>query len=150
MLERMKMRKILCTVLLCICLATPMQASLATSAETAVHLAGDKYVRTELYFGMSRKSGPDVTEEEFEKFVDEFVTPRFPDGLTVIDAHGQWREADATVIKERSKLLVFIYPRKERRAAGSKIEEIRTEYKRRFSQESVLRLDLGKAITVSF
>jgi hypothetical protein len=33
--------------------------------------------------------GKDITAEEWQQFVDRDVTPRFRDGLTVFDAHGQ-------------------------------------------------------------
>ncbi len=110
----------------------------------------DKWIRTELYFGMSRKAGAEISEAEFEEFIDEIVTPRFPSGLTALDARGQWREDDSKVAKERSKVLVLIYPRSERRSANAKIEEIRTEYKKRFSQQSVLRLDMTKGVKAAF
>lgn len=118
--------------------------------DSLIVVSDSKHVKTELYFGLSRKGGPDVSEEEFQRFIDEFVTSRFPSGLTVVDARGQWREGDQTITKERSKLLILIYPRKERREASRKIDEIRAEYKKRFSQDSVLRLDQTKGISVLF
>ncbi len=112
--------------------------------------SSEKYVRTELYFGLNRKGSSEVSEEEFQRFIDDFVTPRFPDGLTILDARGQWRESDSTLTRERSKVLIVIYPRKHRRAAGAKIEEVRAEYKKRFAQSSVMRVDVGKSLKVSF
>ena len=114
-----------------------------------VHFA-EKWIRTELYFGMSRKGGADISEAEFQGFVDEVVTPRFPSGLTILDARGQWREDDSTLAKERSKVLVLIYPRSERRSANTKIEEIRAAYKSRFTQQSVLRVDDTKGIKAAY
>jgi len=74
------------------------------------------------------------------------VTPRFPGGLTVCDASGQWRGSKGTVEKESTKLLILIH---EATGAQEKsIEEIRAEYKRRFQQESVLRVDM--AVGASF
>ena len=110
----------------------------------------EKYVRTELYFGLGRKGGPDIGQAEFQAFIDEFVTPRFPKGLTVLDAQGQWLEDGGTTTKELAKVLVIFYHRNDRRATNLKIEEIRNEYKKRFSQQSVLRLDITKGIKVDF
>lgn len=118
------------------------------SASVAVSL--EKYIRTELYFGLSRKSGGEISETDFQAFIDEFVTPRFPDGLTIFDAQGQWREGDTTIAKERSKVLVLIYLKRDRRSADRKIDEIRSEYKKRFAQSSVLRVDTSKSLRVSF
>ena len=99
---------------------------------------------------MSRKGGANVTDDEFQNFLNEFVTPRFPNGLTVIDVRGQWREDDSTITKEPGKVLILLYPRSGRREAGWKIEEIRAEYKRRFSQQSVMRVDQTAKISVMF
>jgi hypothetical protein len=82
--------------------------------------------------------------------VDEVVTPRFPDGLTILDADGQWRGKDGSIAREESKVIVLLYPRKNRKAMNAKIEEIRAEYKKRFAQEAVMRIDVTKSVEVSF
>ena len=98
------------------------------------------WTRTELYFGMSRPNGgPDVMDLEFQSFLDEIVTPRFPDGFTVLRADGQWREQSQRIAKERSRVLVIF--RSRTRGDDAKIEQIRNEYKTRFAQEAVLRVD---------
>ena len=109
----------------------------------------EKFIRTELYFGRNRPNGT-VTDAEWQSFVDEFVTPRFPDGLTILDADGQWRGKDGSIAREQSKVIVLLYPRKLRRSMNAKIEEIRAEYKKRFAQESVMRIDITKSVEVSF
>lgn len=45
--------------------------------------------RTELYFGTGRPDGSVVSDAEFQQFVDIQVTPRFPDGLTLLAGYGQ-------------------------------------------------------------
>ena len=120
------------------------------AGSVSVSFVAAKYVRTELYFGLGRKGGSDVTEAEFQRFIDEIVTPNFPNGFTVLDARGQWREDDNTITKERTKILILIYRKSERRSANIKIEAIRTEYKKRFSQQSVLRSDISKGVRVEF
>ena len=91
-----------------------------------------------------------VSDAEWEKFLSEFVTPLFPDGFSVLSGRGQYREASGAIAKEASHVLVFLYPRAGRKAAGAKIESIRSEYKKRFAQESVLRVDITKSVLVSF
>lgn len=110
----------------------------------------EKYVRTELYFGRNMPSGGTVSDADWQAFVDEFVTPRFPDGLTILDADGQWRGKDGTVAREQSKVIVLLYPRKMRKAMNVKIEEIRAEYKKQFAQEAVMRIDITKSVEVTF
>lgn len=105
----------------------------------------ESFVRTELFFGLSRPGGV-VTEQDFKGFVDVYVTPRFPDGLTLLSGVGQFRDASGTIIVEGSKLLILLYPRRDR-DADSKIEQIRTDYKRAFQQQSVLRSDDASCVS---
>lgn len=63
-------------------------------------LHGEIFSRTELFFGLSRADGPDVTEAEFQGFIDTEVTPRFPDGLTLIDGKGQFKDSDGAILQE--------------------------------------------------
>jgi hypothetical protein len=112
--------------------------------------ADTSFARTELYFGRNKPDGSTVSEEDWRKFVDEIITPRFPDGFTVLNGDGQFRGKDGAIVREESKVLILFYERKDRKPVGSRIEEIRGEYKKRFNQESVLRLDLTKSVRVSF
>jgi hypothetical protein len=99
-------------------------------------------VQTSLYFGLALESGGEVSDEEWTAFLAEEVTPRFPDGFTVVDAFGQWRDpsvSDAPVIRERTKLLLIMHPgTAETEQAITKIKSI---YKRRFDQKSVFHTD---------
>ena len=94
--------------------------------------------RLELLFGTGRKEGGAVGEAEWQSFLDAEITPRFPDGLTVLTGYGQWR-SDATLLKEGTRLLLIWYPQAPDR--DGQIEAIRGAYKRRFGQDSVLRAD---------
>lgn len=115
-------------------------AASAGAAEPAADSAsaGSPFHRTELYFGLNRPGG-EVTEEEFQHFLSVEVTKRFPDGLTLLSGLGQFKDGD-TIIKEKSKVLILLYPLTDREA-NTEIEEIRDAYKARFQQFSVLRVD---------
>jgi hypothetical protein len=102
-------------------------------------LKSEFFARTELLFGLSRSGGPDITEEEFKHFIDTEVTPRFPDGLTVLSGDGQFKDASGTIVEEGSKLLILLYPFSKQ--SSTRVEEIRSEYKELFQQQSVLRID---------
>jgi hypothetical protein len=102
-------------------------------------LHGELWERTELYFGLSRADGPAITDEEFQHFLDTEVTPRFPDGLTLLSGNGQFRGASGEVVQEGSKLLILLYPWSNRQSRAA--DEIRDRYKDAFHQESVLRVD---------
>lgn len=103
---------------------------------------GDRFARTELYFGTARPPGfPPVSEVEFQGFLDGHITPAFPDGLTLLKGLGQFRGADGNAIEEDSFLVILLYPAEARRESSEKIEQIRKDYKEAFQQESVLRSD---------
>lgn len=110
----------------------------------------DRFYRTELYFGLSKPDGSLVDNDEWKNFLDREVTPRFADGFTVLDGAGQYRDKSGAIIKEPSKIIIFLYRKKARDDSRAKIEEIRTAYKREFNQESVLRVDIRYSIDVSF
>jgi hypothetical protein len=95
--------------------------------------------RVELLFGRARPGGGAVGDAEWADFLDREVTPRFPDGLTVFDGAGQWRGRDGAIVREPSHLLVIWY--RPSATSEADIEAIRAAYKKRFSQESVLRVD---------
>ena len=102
---------------------------------------GERFARTELYFGTAKADGGVVSDNEFLLFLNDEITPRFPEGLTLVDALGQFQVAPETIIRENSKLLILLYPRRFRNANSRKIEEIRNLYKEKFQQQSVLRSD---------
>lgn len=108
------------------------------------------FIRTELFFGRSKPNGAEVSQEEFDAFLSDTITPEFPDGLTVLDAIGQFRDADGKVIREKAKVLILLYPSNTKRQSSRKIERIRTAYKTRFDQQSVLRVDDVLPTRVSF
>lgn len=102
-------------------------------------IKGEIFARTELLFGLSRSNAPDITEEEFQGFIDLQVTPRFPEGLTLLAGNGQFKDSAGNIIQEGSKLLILLYPFSKDRSAL--VDEVRAEYKSAFQQESVLRID---------
>ena len=103
---------------------------------------GTPYVETQLFFGTERPDGgPAVTDRQFMAFVDKEVTPDFPDGLTVQNGRGQWRDANGKIEKERSYELILLYPVKAAAKSDRKIEEVRRAYEKAFAQEAVARVD---------
>lgn len=101
--------------------------------------ADNQMQQTTLYFGLNRPAGEAITGQEWQQFVDQDVTPRFRDGLTVFDARGQWLGNDGKVARESSKALMLIHGKDA--GSESNIEALRGIYKQRFAQESVMRVD---------
>ncbi len=58
----------------------------------------------ELLFGRDIGHKLGVSEAAWTRFVAREMTPRFPDGLTITEATGQWRDpADGTIVREPAK-----------------------------------------------
>jgi hypothetical protein len=109
-------------------------AGIATvNAQPALQCTGAQkpWIVADLLFGRTH-----VSEASWARFLATEVTPRFPDGFTVIDARGQWREPGGEKIsRERSKVLTIAMPP----AADSddRLQKIIEAYKARFKQQSV-------------
>ncbi len=118
--------------------AMPVKQEQAHEVTTSCAV-GDMMRQTTLYFGVERQTGAAISEKEWQAFIDRDVTPRFKEGLTVFDAKGQWLGKNGQVSHENSKALMLIYAPTEARERS--IEVLRTFYKQRFAQESVMRVD---------
>jgi len=94
--------------------------------------------RLELIFGGSSVKGP-ISARAWTAFLNRDVSPRFPDGFSVFDGYGQWRNKAGIIGREPSQLLLIWYERDA--TSEARIEAIRDAYKKRFHQESVLRAD---------
>ena len=99
-------------------------------------VVGERRSSVDLYFGLSVKDAPDVSDAQFADFLDKEVTPRFPQGLTVINAQGRWRMADGQIVREPSKIVQIVLPGAPDDL--TKLDAVREAYKRQFHQEAVL------------
>lgn len=132
------------------CAAPAIAPGGSTLHGDAAHPAATRgWVETRLYFGLGLVERPDggVSEQAWRAFLDQEVTPRFPDGLSVIDVYGQWQgRQQVTPERLRSKQLVVDYPDSPENRA--KIEAIRAAWKQRTGDQSVLRVT--QPVDVSF
>ena len=94
-------------------------------------------IRDMLYFGRNKPSGGQVGDTEWEEFLSNFVTPRFPSGLTVVHAMGQWRGASGQVEREKTAIVSLLHNGDS--TAQASVAAVAAEYKSRFGQEAVLR-----------
>ncbi|MEV0172528.1 DUF3574 domain-containing protein [Streptomyces sp. NPDC050803] len=135
-------RAVLVTAGLLLAVAAPTAYATLDTDDSAAPARGEPYIETQLFFGTERPDGgPAVTDEQFMDFVDQEITPDFPNGFTVQTGRGQWRDANGTIEKERSYELILLYPVTEATTSDRKIEEIRRAYEKEFGQESVGRVD---------
>ena len=108
----------------------PTSAIACASGDTAL-------VRDVVYFGRNRPDGGTVSDAEWQGFLDEVVTPSFPNGFTVVEATGQWKGQSGMVERERSEIVTVLHTGSE--ADRLAVAAVAGEYKRRFRQEAVLR-----------
>jgi Protein of unknown function (DUF3574) len=92
-----------------------------------------------LYFGTQKpdRSAP-VTDAEWQQFLGDEITSRFPSGLTTWDASGQWKDARGAIEHERTHVVQIVH-----HANGQdegRIVAIIAAYKRKFAQEAVFRV----------
>jgi hypothetical protein len=73
---------------------------------------------------------------QWRAFLRDEVTPRFPDGLTVYETTGQWRDpARKLIVREKSRVLRIIVQADP--LVQDKVTAIADAYKTRFAQKSV-------------
>jgi hypothetical protein len=113
-------------------------AACVTAPPLACTGAGEAKTVAELYLGRTIRTGGTVGEAAFRRFLDEEVTPRLPNGFTVLDGRGQWRErAGSPIIREATKVLVVALADARER---ERLDEVAQAYKARFDQKSVLTI----------
>jgi hypothetical protein len=106
------------------------------SAQTSECRIGKSQQVAELMFGRKIGERIGVSNTAWARFVDREITPRFPNGFTVIDAQGQWRDTDHNkVMREPSKLVQIVLPGTDE--DQQRLGEIAAAYKVRFRQQSV-------------
>ena len=125
------------------------KAYVTPAATTAPTLQGDLahpgatkgWVETKLYFGLGPADQPNkgISEGEWRAFLDREVTPRFPHGLSVLDAYGQWQgKNQLSPERLRTKCLIIDYP--DTAENRGKAEAIRAAWKRKTGDQSVMRV----------
>lgn len=136
--------------------ASPPPVSVHTKDPASSTLQGDatrpaqaQWVRTELYFSVGPIEGKEgvVSPARWREFLDQEVTTRFPDGFSVFDAYGQWKDHGAKE-PERLATKVIVILHESGPTRESDIEAIRLAYKRITGDLSVLRL--SQPAVVSF
>lgn len=93
-------------------------------------------LRAELMFGRTIGGRLGVNERQWQRFLKDEMTPRFADGLTVVDGRGQWRNpGNGAIVREHSKVVIILVA--DTPAARERIDAVTASYKLRFKQKSV-------------
>jgi hypothetical protein len=119
-------------------------AACVASPPLRCHRGEQPAIEDTLYFGTQKPNGI-ITNEEWRRFLEDAVTPRFPRGLTVSDASGQWLSANGSPVREATHVLQLVHP--EDAADDALVARVIFEYKTRFAQESVLRVKVPACVT---
>ncbi len=98
----------------------------------------EPYTEYRLFFGRGDADNRQVvSDQQWDEFLDDTITAEFPDGLTVLDAYGQYTDPAGNLIREDTKVLIILVPPNADSAPG--IDRVIEEYKSRFTQQGVLR-----------
>ncbi|MCY4617194.1 MAG: DUF3574 domain-containing protein [Chloroflexi bacterium] len=104
----------------------------------------EAYTSFNYYFGQEKSDGSVVNDAEWSEFLANVVTPRFPDGLTVFDAQGQWLDTDADrLYREGTKVLNILVPSEATADAKRTLDEIADVYVERFEQQAVFKTSVS-------
>jgi hypothetical protein len=114
-------------------------STISTASALSCRGAAQPMARVELLFGRARGNASPVSDDEWATFLDREVTPRFPAGFTVLRGPGQWRSSDGAVAREDAQVLLIWHDANDSHDAD--IEAIRSAYRQKFEQESVMRVD---------
>jgi hypothetical protein len=146
----MRFSSLLLAPILGLALAGCAHQSVSTApAAVAPTLIGDPahpgqtkgWVDTKLYFGLGPADQPEqgVSEAQWVEFLDRQVTPRFPNGLSVLNVFGQWQGKNESAPERlRSKILIIDYP--DTQENRDRIEAIRVAWKQKTGDQSVMRV----------
>jgi hypothetical protein len=108
------------------------------SVPAPVCASGEQAMVSEmLYFGTQAPEGA-VTPEQWTQFLATDVTPRFPRGLTVWPAAGQWQSANGEITREPSYVLNLLHA--DDVAGDAAVRAVIDAYRTRFKQEAVMRV----------
>jgi hypothetical protein len=109
---------------------------LAPAPAFAACPAGQSEILTvRLYFGQEM-NGKVIAPSAWRDFLARSVTPLFPDGFTVYDGQGQWRDPRTQrITREPSRVVEIAAP--DTRELRHRVETVRKIYKEQFRQQSV-------------
>jgi len=123
--------------LLAIILVLPLLGTSVSAQPAACSAPLKPQQVAELLLGRKVGDRLGVSETQFLNFLDREITPRFPDGLTVYDARGQYRDSERNrIVREPSKVVMIVLPGRPEEDMA-RLNEIADAYKKRFRQQSV-------------
>ena len=110
---------------------------LAASVTASCPLASEKpMIEAQLFFGRDIAGRAPVSDAEWADFVSAVIARNFPDGFTINEGDGEWRDPKSLkVVREQSKIVVIAATRSP--AFAKKLQDVTDAYRARFHQQSV-------------
>jgi len=90
----------------------------------------------ELFFGRNIKGRQPLTDGEWAEFVAQTISPNFPDGFTLFDGEGQWRNPQTGQIASGRTKILFVAAKPEP-DLSRRLSAVIDAYKAQFRQQSV-------------
>ena len=99
----------------------------------------EEYVKFSLFFGRNDLENREVvSDEDWNNFLENTITPHFPAGLTVYDVRGQWSNDQGIMVRERTKIVMILVDMASAPNSLVNITTIVDLYKKEFEQSAVL------------
>lgn len=110
---------------------------LAASMAASCPLASQKpMIEAQLFFGRDIAGRAPVSDAQWTDFVAAVLARDFPDGFTVSDGNGEWRDPKSRkVVREQTKIVTIAASRSPDFA--KKLQDVTDAYRARFHQQSV-------------
>ena len=119
-----------------LCIAALLPACLAACAPPQALSTECRFGSvTRIYLGRQTPGGT-VTDVQWDRFVADSVTPRFPQGFTVLAGQGQWQASDGRILKEDTRVIELVHT--DDALARARVRAVAAAYQRQFAQEAVL------------
>jgi hypothetical protein len=113
-----------------------LAASTTGCATTGCPAGLTRMTAVDLFFGRNIARRGEVSQAQWADFLARTLTPRFPDGFTVFDTHGQWMDPrTGTIERESSWVVRAVLPARIDFSAAT--DQVTSAYRQRFSQQSV-------------
>ncbi len=123
-------------LLVALCVATNLGSCADQKTSSCAPGSGPPVSIFTLYLGQAIPGRADLTDKEWQSFLDDTITANLPNGYTVFEARGGWMSPIThTTIKEATKVLVVALP--DVPASLAPINRIRNAYQMRFNQQLV-------------
>jgi hypothetical protein len=116
--------------------ASPQPEGAAPAPYVCLLPSEQRILVAELFFGRDIKGRGLLTDAEWAEFAAQIVTPNFPDGFTVFDGEGQWRNPQTGHIARDPTKILLVAAKREPDLAR-RLSAVIDAYKSEFHQQSI-------------